>query len=214
MSFETGFVNVSLSILNKSLEIVKQPIKNIDMLWILLPLLATLFIIEFYFGSHKGEELGWNSAVGNSIILFFVGMNLFSFLWRNGLLVGISQNIVNLEIASFKTFIAIFVTIEAIFLIIVDFFHLLPKNFGYGMSSPLILNFIGVVSIIFVYSNIELTWHILPATLILFICLFIFIKIIRLLLPKIKEGSKFSFGDVSVGEEELKKGKGEGIFSR
>src|SRR3989344_25778 len=68
------------------LEILQAPLIMKDMLFILLPLLVVLLIIELYFGRYKYEKLGWNTAVGNSLALFFVGMNLLYFLYTNNLL--------------------------------------------------------------------------------------------------------------------------------
>jgi nucleoside-diphosphate-sugar epimerase len=43
----------------KSMFTGKQPLLTKEMLWILLPSLATLFLFELYFGRYKLEELGW-----------------------------------------------------------------------------------------------------------------------------------------------------------
>jgi len=187
-------------ILNKTAEIIEQPILNKDMLWILLPLLTALFLMELYFGRYKEEELGWNSAVSNSIVLFFVGMNLCSFLYSKNMLIGITtvpQALVN--IAAKKTFIAFFILLESVFFIVLNFFHLVSKRFAFGISSALIMNYLGVISIVLVYSNLSFDFVMIPAILLLFIIAVLFFWILQMLIPKKEETDE----EVEEGEGEL-----------
>lgn len=186
-------------ILNKTAEIIEQPILNKDMLWILLPLLTALFLMELYFGRYKEEELGWNSAVSNSIVLFFVGMNLCSFLYSKNMLIGITtvpQALV--DIAAKKTFIAFFILLESVFFIALNFFHLVSRRFAFGISSALIMNYLGVISIVLVYSNLSFDFVMIPAILLLFIITVLFFLILQMLIPKKEET-----------DEEVKEGEGE-----
>jgi len=171
--------------LEKSVEIIKQPIINKNMLWILLPLLIALFLMELYFGHYKEEELGWNSAVSNSIVLFFVGMNLCAYLFSKNMLVGLTSVAPEvLEVASQKTFIAFIIILESIFLLLLNFFHLVSKKFAFGISSALIMNFVGVIAIILVYSDISIDLSLIPAILFLFIVAVLFFWILQSLEPK------------------------------
>lgn len=174
-------------IYERILEILRQPYSNKEMLWILIPMLISLFIIELYFGRYTKEELGWNSAVSNSLVLFFVGLNLASWLYSNKMLVGFTEiEISVLDIAVKKTFIAGLIIAESILLLILNFFHLIIKRFAFGISSSLIINFVGVISIILVYSEVPIDIITLPAVLVMFICLVIFFWIIRLIEPKVQ----------------------------
>lgn len=181
----------------RALEIAKEPLLSKDMLWILLPLLATLLLIELYFGRYKREELGWNSALGNSLVLFFVGMNLFSWLQRNDLL----YFAVFSEVALAKSIIAAVVTLESILLIALNFFHATPKKIAFSLSSVLLLNFIGVISIILVYSSIDISTLTFLASVALFVLLCFFFKSLQLLE---KEPIEKEFVEA---KEKLKEGK-------
>lgn len=182
------FITAMELILERAIELIIQPIINKQMLWILLPLLVALFLIELYFGRYKEEELGWNSAVSNSIVLFFVGMNLCYFLYTQNMLVGLTSVAPEvLEVASKKTFIAFIIILESIFLIILNFFHLVSKRFAFGVSSALIMNYIGLISIILVYSDISLDLLIIPASLFLFIVMVLFFWVLQVLEPKAEE---------------------------
>lgn len=183
---------VALQILwQRVVDIVQQPIINREMLWMLLPMLAALFLMELYFGKYKEEELGWNTAVSNSLVLFFVGMNLCYFLSANNLLVGMSEVAPAVfDMALKKSFIAYFIIIESIFLLMLNFFHLAGKRFAFGVSSGLILNFIGIMAIIFIHSpNPALLseWLTIPAVLVIFVMMLLFFLIIRALSPKAEE---------------------------
>ncbi|MGB9707867.1 MAG: hypothetical protein ACPLXC_00870 [Candidatus Pacearchaeota archaeon] len=173
-------------IFERAVEILKQPALNKDMLWILLPSIVTLFLMELYFGRYKEEELGWNSAVSNALVLFFVGMNLASWLYSHQLLIGFfSVEETIFMNALIKTLIAIFVLVESALLLFLNFFHLVKKKFAFGISSTLIINFIGVISIILVYSEVPLDALTFPAVLMTFIALVIFFRFIKLLEPTI-----------------------------
>ncbi len=178
-------------ILDRSIEIVRQPALNVEMLWILLPLLVTMFLMELYFGRYSREEIGWNTAVSNSLVLFFVGMDLASYLYSQNMLVGFSAIPVELlDIASQKTFIAFIIIIESVFLVVLNFFRLVSKRFAFGISSELIMNYIGVISIIAIYSDLPLDLLSLAAVVFLFIVMILFFWIIRTIEPKVEPGEE------------------------
>jgi hypothetical protein len=172
---------------DKVVEIVQQPMINKEMLWILIPILAALFLIEFYFARYKGEELGWHAAVNNSLCLFFVGMDLCSFLVAKNMLLGFGTAI-PAGIALQKSVIAYFIIFEAGLLILLNFFHLPSKEFAFGVSSNLIVNFLGVIATIIVYSSIAIDWIMLPAVLLIFLMLVVFLAIVRHISPESYEG--------------------------
>jgi hypothetical protein len=179
-------------VLERSADILEQPFLSTDMLWILLPLLATLFLIELYFGRYRKESLGWNSAVGNSLVLFFVAVNLFSYLYRNQLLITVSlipQGMFLTALA--KSLITFFIILESILLLVLNFFHLMPRNMAFGVSSVLMINFIGVIAIIHVYSE-TLPFDIIAllASLVIFIALAVAFKGLQLMMPKASEEEK------------------------
>lgn len=186
-----GFMLVLSLLWEKIVDIIQQPIANTDMLWMLIPMIAALFLMELYFGRYKEEELGWNTAVSNSLVLFFVGMNLCYFLSINNMLVGLGEvSPAVFDMALKKSFIAYFIIIESIFLLVLNFFHLAAKRFAFGVSSGLILNFVGIMAIIFIYSTSEVLlseWITIPAILVIFIAMILFFLIIKALSPKAEE---------------------------
>ena len=175
-------------IVEKAIELLEQPFLNTEMLWILLPLLATMFLIELYFGRYKKESLGWNSAVGNSLVLFFVAVNLFSYLYRNDLLLSVSFIAPAMFMQALsQSLITFFILLESILLLTLNFFHLMPRNLAFGVSSALIINFIGVMAVILVYSGLFINIITLLAIILLFIVTALFFKVFQLLIPKAED---------------------------
>jgi len=185
--FKDNFIQASLGIFEKSKEIIVAPGANTQMLWTLIPLLAGLIFLEIYFGHYKREELGWNSAVSNSLVLFFVGMSLFSYLSAEGGMAYLSFvggfNIIGSGVMITKTAIAAFVALEGVLLFALNFAHALPKKFAFGISSGFFLNFLGLIAIILVYGSIEFNFYILPAVLLIFLCLVIILGLIEAIEP-------------------------------
>ncbi len=186
--FLEKFAEACVAIFQESKEIILDPAKNTSMLWTLIPLVAGMFVLEIYFGHYKKEKLGWNSAVSNSLMLFFVGMNLFSYLYSTGFSITVSQeaglNLIGSEIATIKFFIGGFIVFEALLLFFVNFFHLIPKKFAFGVSSGLFMNFLACIGIILVYGSIPLTWMIVPGVLLIFVVLLLLLTVVEFIEPK------------------------------
>ena len=64
------------AVLKETVLLIKAPATNPQMIWITVPLVITTLLMTFYFGKHIKEQLGWNTALGNSVVLFFVGLKV------------------------------------------------------------------------------------------------------------------------------------------
>lgn len=185
--FKDAFVQALLSIFGKAQDIVVAPAQTPEMLWLLIPLLAGLFLMEIYFGHYKREELGWNSAVSNSLVLFFVGMSLFSYLSSQGMLASVSfaggLKVAGTQTMIIKSGIAAFVVLEAVVLFILNFTHAIPKKFAFGISSGLFLNFLGVIAFILVHGMISFDILLIPAIFLIFLILVIVLGFIEAIEP-------------------------------
>jgi len=160
-------------LIERIVEIVTAPMQNPDMLWMLIPLIITLLLIEFYFGIYKDELLGWNSAFGNSIVLLFISANLFRFALQN-------------DVESLRMIIALAVFLEACLLILINLFHLLPGRVAFKFSSATPINFIALSSIILVYSNIVIDYLTVLSIIILFVVFSVLIWLIHKMEPTVE----------------------------
>jgi hypothetical protein len=139
-------------------QLVSAPFVFPDMQWTLIPLLMTFVAMEIYFFRNVDEELGWNTATTNALVLLFISVDLTrqlfpeqppyvvaTLLWKavtTGESLGAFMVIVG--IASFGLALAL-----------ISFFHLLPKTVAYKIAGHGPVNFLAYVAIVVVYSAAE-----------------------------------------------------------
>lgn len=171
---------ISQDLFSRGVAIVDAPFKIPEMLWMLLPILATAVLMEFYFGRYKEEELGWNTAYSNAIVLTFVAIDLFRRTYeplgltiRDAMMSGDAKIIISMVLFGF-----------AILLVLVDFFHFLPKRIAYLIGSSSFVLMIALLGIIVVYSQgIPLNWTTLLACAILFVLANLLLHVVYWIVP-------------------------------
>lgn len=166
------------NVLTRLLELLTAPKYNPDMIWMVTPLVITVLLMTFYFGKYGTEEIGWNTAVGNSLVLLFVSVDLLRQIY-NGLgnsVVGAS--IMNYEMYPIKTALSLVILFVALILLFLNFLHAIPKRISFFLSSPLPINLTAYVAMAIVYTNVVFDGITVIAGLVLF---FIFLGIIQLL---------------------------------
>ena len=156
------------------LELVQAPINHPDMLWMAIPIIITLFLMQFYFGLHK-EELGWNSAVANSLVLVFVSIDLFRFIYNYSA----PPSSLNWLLFPVKSLVAFIVIFEGVLLFFTDFLHFLPKKLAFIISSSLPVNVTAYIAVALVYTNIEINWITLIAAVILLFIAILFFTVLK-----------------------------------
>lgn len=165
---------------HRFIELVTAPAEIPGMLWIVVPLVIALLLMEFYFSRYTREELGWNTAVGNSLVLIFVSIDLLRNIYGD-------QNFLAIDLGELvavkKTLIALVIMGASFVLMFTEFFHMLPKRFAFFVSSTLPINLIAYLGIILVYSDIPLDGYTLIATIGLFVVLLLFFKLLKAIVP-------------------------------
>lgn len=150
-------------------ELLRAPIMQPDMFWIIIPLIVTFLVMTFYFGLYTKEELGWNTAVGNSLVLMFVFIDLLRKMYNYttpGSIVNFVENI--------TLFVVIFfVIIEAILLFVSAFTHAWPRKIMFFIASPLPVNIQAYIIIALVYTRAQPEWYTLLAGILMFAMLFV-----------------------------------------
>ena len=169
---------------SRFMELITAPYHHKDMIWIVLPLVTALFLMQLYFGRYKKEELGWNTAVGNSLALIFVAVDLTRQIYLNSA----STTVFNFIFDNFSKVMIVFILgIVSFWLLFGEFFHLFPKKFAFLISSSLPTTLIAYLAIILIYTKIPIDFSILLASLMMFIVLTILFKIIHMLEPAFRE---------------------------
>lgn len=158
------------------IELLSAPSANPQMFWIITPLIVTLLVMTFYFGKYARDELGWNTALGNSIVLLFVSIDLMRYIFN----LSSPGSVINYELHPISTIICIIVAVEAVTLMFTSFFKALPKTITFLICAPLPVNLQAYLAISIVYTKITLDWYTLLAVIVLFIILYMIIKILQL----------------------------------
>ena len=180
------FNDVGNKVGDRFVELISAPGQHPNMIWIVTPLVIMLLLMQFYFGRYRREELGWNTAVGNSMVLIFVSLDLLRYIYGD---TGVNTlDVTNIPLHNFKaTVIALVVGGAGFIMMFTNFFHIMPKKFSFFMSSSLPVNLMAYVAITLVYTSIPLDFFTLVAALILFIFLLIIFNILHLIEPKSDE---------------------------
>lgn len=169
-----GDILVFVELYQRFVDIVFAPFYYKDMVWILIPLLVSLLLMEFYFDRYKAEELGWNTAFGNSLVLIFVSLDLLRFLYIHGML-----DYVTLENA-----LVIAVVFLGLTLTVMTFFHVLPKELAYGFSSRLPINIVAYLAIVIVYAGIVIDFYTAVASVFFAVLVSLVLKLVSWLVPE------------------------------
>lgn len=159
---------------DRFLEILFAPYFYREMLWILVPLIISIVLMELYFGRHKEEEVGWSSVFGNSIVLIFVALDLFRYLYVHGLL----------GFTDFRNLLAIGILLEGVVLTMVGFLHVLPENFAFSLGSKLPTSLIAYMAIILVYVPFDIDLWVIIFALVIVVGLTLILGSLRKFIPQ------------------------------
>lgn len=165
---------VFVELYQRFIEITLAPIHFKEMIWILTPLLVSLLLMEFYFDRYKNEELGWNTAFGNSLVLIFVSLDLLRFLYNHGML-----DYVTLENA-----LVIAVVLLGLTLTVMTYFHILPKEVAFGLSSRLPINIIAYLTVVIIYAGIIIDFYTAVASVFFAVFVGAVLKLVSWLVPE------------------------------
>ncbi|MBU1199495.1 MAG: hypothetical protein KKF46_02455 [Nanoarchaeota archaeon] len=166
------------NLLYRFAQLIGGAFENPKMLWIAMPLIITLIVVELYFKKYKDEEIGWNTALTNALVLFFVALNLFQVVFTY------YQGTFWNRLFSTGFFISLIILIMGVVLFLADFFHKIPKKVAFLISSHLFINTTAYVAIVIVYNGIPLDLATIVAWIILVVLLKAIFLLVRLLEPK------------------------------
>lgn len=168
MSIEQQAAETAGIIWIRFIELLFAPLRNQDMLWAAVPLaIATLFI-TLYFGRNRREELGWNTAFGNTMVFLFVAINLIKEMYKQGgSLDSLFSNTLYLSLC-------LGLATTSLLLMFITYFHLLPKKVAFFLFSAPPINVTVYVVMAVVYANVPPDYiTVLAAFLFLFVILVI-----------------------------------------
>jgi len=145
-----------------------------DLLWVVFPLAVATIIMIVYFERYKDERPGWNTYVANSLVLLFVSVILFRYIYSidgKGL-----ANFVNFPI---KYLVSSGVLLIGVIILFLNFKHYLPEKIAGYLSSPLTLNLIAYVAVLYVYSETS-NWNIFFSLMVLLVLLLVIFNLVKI----------------------------------
>lgn len=186
--------------LDRLLELVFAPLQNQEMLWAAVPLLIATIFITLYFGRYKKEELGWNTAFGNTMVFLFVAISLIrQMYYLDG--AGSWDNVTS---NGFYFLLSGGLVFAGVFLMLVTYFHLLPKKLAFFLFSAPPINVSVYVVMSAVYAKVQLDAYTVMAGFLMLIGIVVFAKLLQLLIgleEKTPGISGFGGGTITFGKE-------------
>jgi hypothetical protein len=141
-------------------ELIIGPFMHPEMFWIILPLIFTLVVMEFYFDRHQDEELGWAAAVANSLVLIIVALDLLKHSFHYAPPWTVFKEIVlaaltdaTLPLAPQVLLLIMFLGVLGVVITIINYYHLMPRKLAFIMSNHPPINFLAYFAIVIVYST-------------------------------------------------------------
>ncbi len=173
--------------------LVASPLENEALLWAAAPLFIATLFMTLYFGKYSKEELGWNTAFGNTMVFLFVSMNLIHYMYfSDG--VGSWDNVFG---RTFYTTITFGLAGAAFLLMLITYYHLLPKKVAFFLFSAPPVNVSVYVLMTIVHAGVPADSITVGAGILLFIIIFAVVTIIQILERAAGRPEGLSFGGES-----------------
>ena len=148
---------------------------NTEVLWVVFPLILATIIMLFYFERYKDEMPGWNTYVANSLVLLFISVISLRYIYGMG-----GDGTLNFISHTSKFIVSLFVLSIGIIILSMNFEHFLPEKIARHISSPLTLNLIAYVAVLYVFSELKEGLNVFISLFILFLLLVIILNLIRI----------------------------------
>lgn len=133
-----------------------------EILWLVFPLAVATVVTVVYFGKYNDEKPGWNSYTGNSLVLIFVAAFLLRHIYAIDEL-----GAINFITYQWKSLSVVFLLFFGMLLLRSNFGHMFPEKIARYLSSPLTVNTVAYVIVLYVFTDLPNTWSLLMALLII-----------------------------------------------
>jgi len=160
------------------LEMLSAPLSSPDMVWSIAPLIISVLFMTIYFGRYQREELGWNTAFGNTMVFIFMALSLLKELYHRG---G-AGSIANLYADPFTLVLSAGLIGASVFLMLITSLHLIPKRIAFFLFSAVPVNVALYVLLCAVYAKVPLDSLTAGAAVVLFLLIFLITKVMQLMM--------------------------------
>lgn len=146
-------IQINPELIDRILVFIREPIDNPEILPNVLPLVLGLVVMELYFGKHKKESLGWNTAVGNAILWISTGISLYMTSTLGQIQLYLVYGLIGLgAIVAYM-----------------DFFHKWPSTVGFVISSSAMIYSVAYTLVIVVKTGLPMNMITYQAAAIFFV---------------------------------------------
>jgi len=171
-----------IGILSGFKEIFSAPFRDLTILWLLVPIMIFWFILEIYFGRYKEEKLGWNSALGYGLSMFWIVVISFRTMFENGF-----------DLFSFdKLLFVVFIAIYSVFIIYISFTHRIKAKIFFLFTSPTLVYFLFGTAVLWVNGLLNITFWVIVDLIIFYLFILILEISLRKIIPSAPESEKGS----------------------
>lgn len=155
------------TVLQRFLDVLLFPHLHRDLIPSLIPVIVGLFVLEFYFGRYKQEELGWNTAVGNATMLVTTALTL------------IYQLELYLVPFSGDALVAFSILGFGGLMLLLNFYHIWPKMIAFNISSAFTVYALVYMTMALTYSDIPIDSNTVAAAGLFFFALAMFFRTVQ-----------------------------------
>lgn len=127
--------------------------------WLLIHLILTFVLFEFYFERHAKEDLGWTAALANSVVMIFVSMELLRSIYGHKdnpfqVFVNVIGDYLSLGLNDQMIIVSLILIlgVAGIATAVINYYHLLPRSISFIISGHKTVNLLA-------YFLIVATWR-------------------------------------------------------
>ncbi|MBW2976814.1 hypothetical protein KY347_05195 [Candidatus Woesearchaeota archaeon] len=154
-------------------EIAASPFRDLSIWWLLAPIIMFWLILEIYFGRYKKESLGWNTALGNGLSMFWIVVISLKTLFSEGL------ELFSLD----KLLFVIFIGLYSMFIIFISFTHKLKERIFFLFSSPTIIYYLSAIAVLWLHDLLAINFWVAIDLVILYIIILVFETFLKKVIP-------------------------------
>jgi hypothetical protein len=187
-----AIADIFLNLGKAFVDIIKPMFIDFSLFWYLGPILLFWLILEIYFSRYKTEELGWNTALGNGLSVFWIITICMKYLFDN--------HLENFHWGKFAALITML--LYAVFIIVNSFSHKLRDKVSFLLASPTATYYLSGVAVLWTYGKLQITVWVLIA-LVLFYGFVLLVELILKKIIKAKETGGFGTDSLKSNQDNL-----------
>ncbi|MFB6077283.1 MAG: hypothetical protein ABEK12_04095 [Candidatus Nanohaloarchaea archaeon] len=156
------------TVLDRFLTLILFPAANPEFIPTLIPIGLGLVTIELYFGKYAFEDLGWNSAVSNSVLIIATATTLI-----------VRLNLLDLPPAGPRALVAYGILVLGLAILLLNFYHVWPPEIAFNVSSGFVAYTTVYLAIVTVYTGIPIDGSTAAAWGIFALGLYVLFKLLK-----------------------------------